>query len=335
MEQPLLSTSGGLGFDLPVSNNGYRWWYVDGFSDCGSRGVTLIFFIGTVFSPFYAAARKKGETDPREFVCVNAVFYERKQKLWAMTERRSRDLQASASMLKIGPSSMSYDGESLTVELNERSAPLRRPITGKVVVDMPALTDRCYALHSGGQHRWWPISPAARVKVALNNPNLSWEGTGYVDTNGGSVPLEDTFVDWHWSRAGMDSENTRIVYEAHARDGETCLITLFGDAKTGMASEHAPPRRDLAAGPIWRVARPARSHQGFVVQKTLEDTPFYTRSHLHDASGNTVMHESLDLERFAAPWVQHLLPFRMRKIFYGLADAGDSRVTIPLSKSLK
>ena len=52
MEQPLLSTSGGLGFDLPVSNNGYRWWYVDGFSECGSHGVTLIFFIGTVFSPF-------------------------------------------------------------------------------------------------------------------------------------------------------------------------------------------------------------------------------------------------------------------------------------------
>ena len=95
MEQPLLSTSGGLGFDLPVSNNGYRWWYVDGFSECGSHGVTLIFFIGTVFSPFYAAARKKGDTDPREFVCVNAVFYEPKQKHWAMTERRARDLQTS------------------------------------------------------------------------------------------------------------------------------------------------------------------------------------------------------------------------------------------------
>ena len=94
MEQSLLSTSGGLGFDLPVSNNGYRWWYVDGFSDCGAHGVTLIFFIGTVFSPFYAAARKKGPTDPRDFVCVNAVFYEPKQKHWAMTERRARDLPA-------------------------------------------------------------------------------------------------------------------------------------------------------------------------------------------------------------------------------------------------
>ena len=335
MEQSLLSTSGGLGFDLPVSNNGYRWWYVDGFSDCGAHGVTLIFFIGTVFSPFYAAARKKGPTDPRDFVCVNAVFYEPKQKHWAMTERRARDLQTSPSMLTIGPSSMSFDGESLTVDLDERSAPFRRAIKGKVVIDMPAHTDRCYALHSAGEHRWWPIAPTARVKVSLDAPRVSWEGSGYVDTNGGTVALEDTFTDWHWSRAEMGPEYCRIVYEAHARDGETCLMTLFGGPKTGMASEHSPPRRDLSGGPIWRVTRPARSHQGFSVQKTLEDTPFYTRSHLHDASGNSVMHESLDLDRFSAPWVQRLLPFRMRKIFYGLTSAGDSRVTVPFSKSLK
>ena len=88
MEQPVLSGSGGLGFDLSVPKNGYRWWYVDGFSDCGSHGVTLIFFIGTVFSPFYASARKQGPVDPRDFVCVNAVFYEPKRKHWAMTERQ-------------------------------------------------------------------------------------------------------------------------------------------------------------------------------------------------------------------------------------------------------
>ena len=283
MQQPLLSTSGGLGFDLPVSNNGYRWWYVDGFSDCGSHGVTLIFFIGTVFSPFYAGARKKGDADPREFVCVNAVFYEPKQKHWAMTERRARDLKTSTSMLKIGPSSMSFDGESLTVNLDERSAPFRRAIRGKVVVEMPAVTDRCYTLHSSGQHRWWPIAPTARVKVSLDAPNIHWEGSGYVDTNGGTVALEDTFTDWHWSRADMGPEHCRIVYEAHAKDGESCLMTLFGGPKTGLASEHSPPRRDLSDGPIWRVSRPARSYQGFNVEKTLEDTPFYTRSNLHDA----------------------------------------------------
>jgi carotenoid 1,2-hydratase len=335
MEQPLLSTSGGLGFDLPVTSNGYRWWYVDGFSDCGSHGVTLIFFIGTVFSPFYAAARAKGDTDPRDFVCVNAVFYERGHKHWAMTERRARDLSTSSATLTIGPSSMVYDGQSLTVNLDERSAPFRRAIRGKVVIDMPELTKRCYALHSGSEHRWWPIAPTARVKVSLSAPNLNWEGGGYVDSNGGTVPLETTFSDWHWSRADMGSDNCRIVYEAKARDGETCLMTLFGNTESGMASEHSAPRRDLSMGPIWRVSRPARSYQGFTVEKTLEDTPFYTRSHLRDASGNSVMHESLDLDRFTSPWVQRLLPFRMRKIFYGFTNTSDSRVTVPFSKSLK
>ena len=97
MEQRPLANTEGLGFDFPVVKNGYRWWYVDGFSDCGQHGVTLIFFIGTVFSPFYASARKRGDADPREFVCVNAVFYEPKRKYWAMTERRMRDLQTSTN----------------------------------------------------------------------------------------------------------------------------------------------------------------------------------------------------------------------------------------------
>ena len=335
MEQTLLSKSDGLGFDLPVAKNGYRWWYVDGFSDCGAHGVTLIFFIGSVFSPFYASARRKGEADPRDFVCVNAVFYERGRKYWAMTERQSRDLQTTSSSLVIGPSSMSFDGSALTIDLDERSAPFRRSIKGKVVVEMPARTDECYSLHCAGEHRWWPIAPAAKIHVDLTAPNVNWSGNGYVDSNGGTVPLEKTFVNWHWSRADMGADNCRIVYEAHGRDGETCLMTLFGGVKNGMASEHSPPRRDLQMGPIWRVSRPVRSYQGFTVNKTLEDTPFYTRSHLHDASGNSVMHESLDLDRFSSPWVQRLLPFRIRKIFYGLASSSEVRVSVPFSKSLK
>ena len=334
MEQRPLATAAGLGFDFPVCKNGYRWWYVDGFSDCGQHGVTLIFFIGTVFSPFYASARRRGDADPREFVCVNAVFYEPKRKYWAMTERRMRDLQTSSDSLVIGPSSMIFDGRYLNLTIDERSAPMRRPIRGTVRVDLQQRTERCFHLHSGGQHRWWPISPSTTVDVVMEAPDLNWSGVAYMDTNGGTVPLEETFSDWHWSRADLGS-NTRIVYEAHARDGESCLMTLFGNGRDGLASEHSAPRRDLSTGPIWRVERPARSHQGFTVQKTLEDTPFYTRSHLHDALGNTVMHESLDLDRFSSPWVQRLLPFRMRKIFYGLPEAGDSRVTIPFSKRLK
>ncbi len=42
-----------LAFDQPVPPR-LRWWYVDALSDDGQHGITLIAFIGSVFSPCYA-----------------------------------------------------------------------------------------------------------------------------------------------------------------------------------------------------------------------------------------------------------------------------------------
>mgnify|MGYP000665064969 CR=1 FL=1 len=47
-------------FDAPVPPGGYSWWYVDALSDDGQHGITIIAFIGTVFSPWYAWARRGG-----------------------------------------------------------------------------------------------------------------------------------------------------------------------------------------------------------------------------------------------------------------------------------
>ena len=33
-------------FDTPVPPGGYRWWYIDGLSDDGRHGITLIAFVG-------------------------------------------------------------------------------------------------------------------------------------------------------------------------------------------------------------------------------------------------------------------------------------------------
>ena len=48
--------------------NGYAWWYVDALSDDGAHGITLIAFIGSVFSPWYAWARRRGPADPQNHV---------------------------------------------------------------------------------------------------------------------------------------------------------------------------------------------------------------------------------------------------------------------------
>ncbi len=47
-------------FDQPVPPHGYAWWYVDALSDDGRHGITLIAFIGSVFSPYYAWTRRRG-----------------------------------------------------------------------------------------------------------------------------------------------------------------------------------------------------------------------------------------------------------------------------------
>ena len=38
-------------FDAPVPPGGYAWWYVDALSDDGRHGLTVIAFVGSVFSP--------------------------------------------------------------------------------------------------------------------------------------------------------------------------------------------------------------------------------------------------------------------------------------------
>ena len=49
-----------MNFDQIVPHNGYAWWYVDALSDDGENGITIIAFIGSVFSPYYAFARRRG-----------------------------------------------------------------------------------------------------------------------------------------------------------------------------------------------------------------------------------------------------------------------------------
>ena len=110
-------------------------------------------------------------------------------------------------------------------------------------------------------------------------------------------------------------------------------MTLFGGPRTGMASEHSPPRRDLSAGPVWRVSRPARSHQGFTSKRHLK-TRLFTREVTYMMLPETAMMR-LRSRPFRCAMGSAVAAIQDAKIFYGLANAGDSRVTVPFSKSLK
>ena len=63
----------GPDLDLNVRPRGYAWWYVDALSDDGKEGLTLIAFIGSVFSPYYFKGRRRGDDDPRNYCSLERL----------------------------------------------------------------------------------------------------------------------------------------------------------------------------------------------------------------------------------------------------------------------
>jgi carotenoid 1,2-hydratase len=299
-------------FDRPVPRRGYEWWYVDALSDDGRHGLTIIAFIGSVFSPWYAAARRGAGGDPENFCCMHLALYGRGGSRWAMTERGRRSLQRGADFLTIGPSSMHWDGNALTVTLVERCAPVPRRVRGVVRLIPAALPDRAVSL-DGADHDWAPIAPVARVEARFEQPGLSWNGPAYFDTNRGASPLEEAFDRWDWSRApGRDG--TIVLYNGHLRDGREFSTALHYGADGSVADIEPPPRVALPRT-FWRMPRFTRVDAGMTasVQETLTDAPFYARSVIRThllGEARTAMHESLSMDRFTAPWVQAMLPFK-------------------------
>ena len=303
-----------LRFDRPVAADGYAWWYVDALSDDGRHGITIISFLGSVFSPWYALARRRGPADPLNHASLNVSLYGAPRR-WAMTDRPRSAVSRDASHLAIGPSSLEWDGEALTIRIDEVTAPIPSRLSGTVRVIPGALNRRTFLLDPDGRHRWSPIAAVARVEVALESPALRWSGAAYLDTNEGDAPLERDFVEWDWCRAPGPG-GTAILYEARRRDGSVQCLALRAPPSGDVEEVEPPPRATLPPTRIWRIPRRTRAGEGGAarVTQTLEDTPFYSRSVLATrllGTDRTAVHESLLLDRFRMPVVQAMLPFRV------------------------
>ena len=160
----------------------------------------------------------------------------------------------------------------------------------------------------------------SRVEVALDSPVLSWSGPGYLDTNSGSAALEEDFAYWDWCRAPTPAGAT-ILYNARRRVGGEQALALRVARDGGVEHMEPPPPAPLPRT-LWRMEQGTRAdagHRPTLVQR-LEDTPFYARSvigtRLYGADVVAV-HESLSLDRFRAPWVQAMLPFRIPRRWGG------------------
>ena len=233
-----------------------------------------------------------------------------------MTERGAGALQRTANECVIGPSALCWDGSMLTIHINERTMPFGKKLRGVVRVRPQALTARTFALDEAGLHRWSPMVPRAHVEVDLQSPVLRWSGSGYLDSNEGAAPLENSFAGWHWSRAAVGAE-TAILYDVQPLSGAGTVLALAIDRHGGVTPFDAPPPVTLRRT-RWGVPRVTRADAGSAsVQRTLEDTPFYARSVLATqvlGRDTIAIHESLSLTRFRSPWVQAILPFRMPRV---------------------
>ena len=207
---------------------------------------------------------------------------------------------------------MEWDGTKLTIHIAERCAPLPLRLRGTVTLHPAALPDREILL-DGKHHRWSPIAPIARVEASFTDPGVSWSGPAYFDTNAGASPLEEAFVRWDWSRAPSPT-GTSVLYNGLLNSGEEFCAALRYRLDGTVEDFDPPPRVDLP-GTLWRLPRRTRVDPGQTarVRETLTDAPFYARSVIETTlhgERRHAMHESLDLRRFTAPWVQAMLPFK-------------------------
>ncbi|MCB1519063.1 MAG: carotenoid 1,2-hydratase [Hyphomicrobiaceae bacterium] len=283
----------------------------------GTHGLTIIAFVGSVFSPYYAMRRRRGAASPENHVAINVALYGRGGKRWAMTERGAGALARDTASFVVGPSSLAWDGNGLTIDIDEVTVPWPSRIRGRVRVVPDAIVADTFDIDGIGRHRWRPIAPRCHVEVALTQPSLQWIGTGYHDHNTGLEPIDTAFRRWDWSRAAT-GDGSVIVYDVTCRQPDISgpLLGLAIARDGAVRRLDLPLRVPLPKSRIWRIARATRCDDGETptVVETLEDTPFYARSIVSTEIAGTrisAFHESLDLNRFRSPVVQAMLPFRM------------------------
>ncbi|WP_439119880.1 carotenoid 1,2-hydratase [Marivita sp.] len=277
----------------------------------GKRAVSVIGFIGSVFSPWY---RWSGRKSPEDHVCINVATYGAGGR-FTMTDRGTPALRQTADTFTVGPSSMRWVNGQLVIDINEISGPpLVSRVRGTITVTPSAITSVELPLTEDGAHVWRPFGPVSDISVDLEAPGWQWDGHGYFDANFGTRALEDDFSYWTWGRYPAAGGST-CFYDATRLDGSE-LGSGFHFDPDGTATEiDLPPQLEFKRS-LWAVRRETRGDYGFRPRQVMNmlDAPFYSRSMVEtrlNGEKTVGVHEALDLTRFRSPLLKPMLAVRV------------------------
>ena len=297
-------------FDVEVKPNGYAWWYVDGISDDGNKAISIIGFIGSVFSPWYYWANRK---NPENHVCVNVAMYGKGWR-WTMTERGEKKLKRDKDTLQIGPSSFRWEKDHLIINFNEYSIPHFDNVKGTVKIFPKFISDLECNFLNDESHIWRPFAPLSRIEVDINKPGWQWNGHGYFDANFGSRALEKDFSYWTWGRFPT-KDGSYTFYDAIPRREPSVNVALLFKKNGVVERVQNPPDISRLSRSLWLVKRETRSDKDFKPKQTkhMLDTPFYTRSGVETSifgEKSVGVHEALDLNRFSSSLLKPMLAIK-------------------------
>ena len=188
-------------------------------------------------------------------------------------------------------------------------------VVGDLRLEYDHAPHKTLQLDTRGAHHWIGVAPHARLNVRLSEPDISFTGSAYHDSNWGTEPLEKRFESWTWSRAEVPL-GTVVLYDIIERDSgpreRALLFHRSGEVEELDNLQHTQLRRGG-----WGVKRSTRvdPNAASSLHARLIDSPFYTRDLIHTqllGHHTIAMHEALDLRRFQRGWVRFLLPFRIR-----------------------
>lgn len=280
-------------FELPTVSGSYRWYYLD--LTAGDFTAVVIFMIGSIFSPRYSSALKRGAT-PRQHAAVNFALYEKGvRRRWVLSEYS--DAQTDGLTLKIGESTMQANPDGgLSVELLETTPLWGKPVEARLELSPEGPGHEPIRLVAGLRHWWQPIAPRARATLTMPSLGLKLEGRGYHDGNHGDVPLGGDLRGWNWTRSHTP-DRTTITYRTWS---------------TAPAWQVEVEEQSLSVTQLALPPEPStRTAWGLPVPRhltLLESSPFYARME----TGRDTLGEVADFQRFHQPWIRWMAALRTR-----------------------